>query len=377
MSATLALTKELIACPSITSDDAGCQKILVDHLEKIGFHAEYMPFGEVQNLWIRRGKSSPLFVFAGHTDVVPTGPKEKWTNDPFTPTIKDGILYGRGAADMKGGLAAMVTACEQFISIHPDYQGSIALLITSDEEGIAVDGTAKVIEVLQKRGEKIDFCLVGEPSSLEQVGDQIKNGRRGSLNGTLLVHGIQGHIAYPQLADNPIHSFAEALLELCNTRWDEGNEDFPPTSFQISNIRSGTGATNVIPGDLEVLFNFRYSTEVTDSELKYRVADILSRHRLKYTINWHLSGLPFRTQENATLAIAVVKAIKEITGIETKLSTSGGTSDGRFIAPTGTQVIELGPVNKSIHQIDEHVAIAELDQLSQIYIRTLELLLVS
>ncbi|CAH9017831.1 succinyl-diaminopimelate desuccinylase [Candidatus Nitrosacidococcus sp. I8] len=376
MSSTLALTKELIACPSITPNDAGCQKILADRLEKIGFHTEYMPFGKVQNLWICRGKSSPLFVFAGHTDVVPTGPKEKWASNPFTPTIKGGILYGRGAADMKGGLAAMVTACEQFISSHPDHQGTIALLITSDEEGIAVDGTVRVIEALQKRGEKIDFCLVGEPSSLEKVGDQIKNGRRGSLNGTLIIHGIQGHIAYPQLADNPIHGFAGALLELCNTQWDEGNEDFPPTSFQISNIRGGTGATNVIPGDLEVLFNFRYSTEVTDNELKHRVTDILSRHHLKYTIDWHLSGLPFRTQESATLAAIVVKAIKEITGIETTLSTSGGTSDGRFIAPTGTQVIELGPVNKSIHQINEHVAIADLDQLSQIYVRILELLLI-
>ncbi|BAW80660.1 succinyl-diaminopimelate desuccinylase [Candidatus Nitrosoglobus terrae] len=374
MSATLDLTKKLIGCASVTPNDAGCQTILAQRLMAIGFQAEPMPFGEVENIWLRRGQKAPLFVFAGHTDVVPSGPQNKWLTDPFIPKIHDGMLYGRGAADMKGGLAAMITASEQFITTHPDHLGSIAFLITSDEEGPAIDGTARVVEILEARGEKIDYCLIGEPTSYLQVGDRVKNGRRGSLNGRLTIQGIQGHIAYPQLADNPIHHFAPALVALCATEWDQGNKDFPPTSFQISNIHSGTGAANVIPGELEVLFNFRYSTEVTYQQLQERTAEILSQYDLKYKIDWALSGKPFQTKEGK-LIIAVSQAIKDITGLKTDLSTTGGTSDGRFIAPTGAQVIELGLVNATIHKIDEHIAIADLDKLSQIYHRILEILL--
>jgi succinyl-diaminopimelate desuccinylase len=375
MSATLELAKKLIACTSITPNDAGCQTILAQRLTAVGFQAEYMRFGEVENIWLRRGQGPPLFVFAGHTDVVPPGPQDKWLTDPFTPKIRNGRLYGRGAADMKGGLAAMVTASEQFITAHPNHRGSIAFLITSDEEGPAVDGTAKVIETLEARGEKIDYCLIGEPTSYRQIGDMVKNGRRGSLNGSLLLWGTQGHVAYPHLADNPIHHFAPALIELCTTEWDQGNKDFPPTSFQISNIHAGTGATNVIPGEMEILFNFRYSTEVTHQQLQQRVAEILSQYDLKYKIDWALSGKPFQTKEGE-LITAVSQAIKDITGLKTELSTTGGTSDGRFIAPTGAQVVELGPINATIHKVNEYVAVADLDKLSQIYNRVLEILLI-
>lgn len=375
MSMTLDLAKSLIACASVTPNDAGCQRILAQRLTAIGFQAEYMRFGEVDNIWLRRGQGPPLFAFAGHTDVVPPGPQDQWLADPFTPEIRDGMLYGRGAADMKGGLAAMVTASEQFIAAHPDHRGSIAFLITSDEEGPAVNGTAKVVETLEARGEKIDYCLIGEPTSYRQIGDRVKNGRRGSLNGRLLLRGTQGHIAYPHLADNPIHRFAPALVELCITQWDQGNKDFPPTTFQISNIHSGTGAANVIPGEMEVLFNFRYSTEVTYQQLQQRVAEILSPYSLNYKLDWALSGKPFRTKQGE-LITAVSKAIKEITRLETELSTTGGTSDGRFIAPTGAQLIELGPINATIHKINECVSMTELEQLSQIYNRVLEILLI-
>jgi succinyl-diaminopimelate desuccinylase len=375
MSTTLELAKRLIACASVTPYDAGCQNIIAQRLTALDFQAECMRFGEVENIWLRRGQGPPLFVFAGHTDVVPPGPQEKWLTNPFTPEIRDGKLYGRGAADMKGGLAAMVTASEQFITAHPDHRGSIAFLITSDEEGPAVDGTAKVVETLEARGEKIDYCLIGEPTSHRQIGDMVKNGRRGSLNGRLLVRGTQGHVAYPHLADNPIHRLAPALVELCTTQWDQGNKDFPPTTFQISNIHAGTGATNVIPGEMEVLFNFRYSTEITHPQLQQRVAEIVSRHDLNYKIDWALSGKPFRTKQGK-LTTAVSQAIRDITSLESELSTTGGTSDGRFIAPTGAQVVELGPINATIHKVNECVAIADLDKLSQIYHRILEILLI-
>lgn len=374
MSTTLDFAKRLIACASVTPNDAGCQRMLAQRLTTIGFQAEHMRFGEVDNIWLRRGQEPPLFAFAGHTDVVPPGPQDQWLTDPFTPEIRDGMLYGRGAADMKGGLAAMVTASEQFIAAHPDHRGSIAFLITSDEEGPAVNGTAKVVETLEARGEKIDYCLIGEPTSYRQIGDRVKNGRRGSLNGRLLLRGIQGHIAYPDLADNPIHRFAPALVELCITQWDQGNKDFPPTTFQISNINSGTGAANVIPGEMEVLFNFRYSTELTHQQLQQRVTEILSSYNLNYQLDWALSGKPFRTKQGELIA-AVSKAIKEITRLETELSTTGGTSDGRFIAPTGAQLIELGPINATIHKINECVSVTELERLSQIYNRVLEILL--
>lgn len=363
---TLSLAQELIARPSVTPQDAGCQALLRERLEPLGFAAEPMRFGEVDNLWIRRGASAPVFCFAGHTDVVPTGPRERWSSDPFLPEVREGKLYGRGAADMKGSIAAMTTAIERFLRAHPDHRGSIALLITSDEEGPSVDGTVKVVERLQARGEKIDWCLVGEPSSTTRVGDVIKNGRRGSLSGRLRVQGRQGHVAYPHLADNPIHRVAPALAELAGTEWDQGNEFFPPTTFQVSNIHAGTGATNVIPGEAEVLFNFRYSTQSTQEDLKRRVHAILDRHGLQYTLEWTLSGEPFLTPRGA-LVEATVAAIREEAGIDTELSTAGGTSDGRFIAPTGAQVVELGPLNATIHQIDEHVGVEELETLSRIY----------
>lgn len=374
MSATLELAKKLIACASVTPHDAGCQAILAQHLTALGFQSERMRFGEVDNIWLRRGQKPPLFVFAGHTDVVPPGPLEKWSTDPFTPEIRGEMLYGRGAADMKGSLAAMVTASENFIAAHPDHLGSLAFLITSDEEGPAVNGTAKVVEALEARGEKIDYCLVGEPTSGKQVGDVVKNGRRGSLSGRLVLRGTQGHVAYPHLADNPIHRLAPLLATLCTREWDRGNQDFPPTTFQVSNVHAGTGATNVIPGEAEAWFNFRYSTEVTHQQLQQQVEEILSRQKLDYKLEWTLSGKPFRTA-SGKLPAAISQAIREITGLETEFSTAGGTSDGRFIAPTGAQVMELGPVNATIHKVNECVAIAELEQLSQIYRRVLELLL--
>ena len=363
---TLSLARDLIARASVTPEDAGCQALLRERLEPLGFAAEPMRFGEVDNLWIRRGEAGPVFCFAGHTDVVPTGPRERWSSDPFLPEVREGRLYGRGSADMKGSIAAMTTAIERFLRAHPDHRGSIALLITSDEEGPSIDGTVKVVERLESRGEKIDWCLVGEPSSTARVGDVIKNGRRGSLSGRLRVQGRQGHVAYPHLADNPIHRVAPALAELAGTEWDQGNEFFPPTTFQISNIHAGTGATNVIPGEAEVLFNFRYSTESTQEDLKRRVHAVLDRHGLQYDLEWTLSGEPFLTPRGA-LVEATVAAIREETGVDTELSTAGGTSDGRFIAPTGAQVVELGPLNATIHQIDEHVGVEELETLSRIY----------
>ncbi|HEC18572.1 MAG TPA: succinyl-diaminopimelate desuccinylase, partial [Gammaproteobacteria bacterium] len=333
-SATVCLAKDLISRRSVTPDDAGCQEVMITRLAALGFTIERLRFGEVDNFWARRGDSGPLYAFAGHTDVVPTGPEEQWRFPPFDPSIEDGMLYGRGAADMKGSLAAMVTACERFIAKHPDHRGSIAFLITSDEEGPAVDGTVKVVAQLEARGEKMDGCLVGEPSSTKVVGDMIKNGRRGSLGGTLTVHGVQGHVAYPHLAENPIHAVAPALAELSTTEWDNGNDFFPATSFQVSNVNGGTGASNVIPGEVEVVFNFRYSTETTHEELQQRVEEILNRHNLKYTLEWNLSGYPFLTPSGA-LVDAACTAVKTVQGIDTELSTAGGTSDGRFIAPTG------------------------------------------
>ena len=370
MSTTFELACDLISRPSVTPDDMGCQEVMIQRLEAIGFTIERLRFDNVDNFWARRGTTAPVFAFAGHTDVVPTGPKDQWHSDPFKPEVRDGLLYGRGAADMKGSLAAMVTACERFVAEHSDHQGSIAFLITSDEEGPSINGTVKVVEHLEARGEKIDWCLVGEPTSTDQVGDIIKNGRRGSLGCQLTVHGVQGHIAYPHLAKNPIHLFAPALTELNKIEWDQGNDYFPATSFQVSNINGGTGATNVIPGDLHVIFNFRFSTEVSEQQLRDGVEAILDKHQLNYTINWTLSGNPFLTPPGA-LVNATVDAIKEATGIDAELSTSGGTSDGRFIAPTGSQVIELGPRNDTIHKINECVNAKDLDKLSVIYERVL------
>lgn len=366
MSPTLALTLDLIRRPSVTPVDADCQEQMIRRLEAIGFRIERLRFGDVDNFWARRGDEAPVLAFAGHTDVVPTGPVQDWVNDPFQPEIRDGMLYGRGAADMKGSLAAMVVACENFVARHPDHRGSIAFLITSDEEGVAVNGTVKVVEHLEARKEKMTWCLVGEPSSSQTVGDVIKNGRRGSLNGILTVLGVQGHVAYPQLADNPIHRAAPALAELAAELWDNGNDFFPATSFQISNISAGTGANNVIPGEMKVVFNFRFSTEVTERQLRERTEAILNRHGLKYRLDWSLSGQPFLTAKGE-LVEAAVGAIREVMAIETELSTSGGTSDGRFIAPTGAQVLELGPVNATIHKINECVRADDLDRLTLMY----------
>ncbi|MDO4694227.1 MAG: succinyl-diaminopimelate desuccinylase [Eikenella sp.] len=364
--ASLALSKQLLAEPSVTPDDARCQAILAERLRAIGFSVEPLPFGDTQNFWARRGSSGPLLCFAGHTDVVPPGPLEKWTSPPFAPTERDGRLYARGAADMKTSIACFVTACERFVAAHPDHAGSLALLITSDEEGDAHDGTTRVVDVLQARGEHIDYCIVGEPTAVNALGDTIKNGRRGSLSGSLTVKGKQGHIAYPHLAANPIHLAAPALSELAAAEWDCGNAYFPPTGFQISNIRAGTGATNVIPGLLEVQFNFRFSTESTDACLKQRVHDILDRHGLDYELAWSLSGQPFLTEAGRLTAVAQA-AIAEECGLQAELSTSGGTSDGRFIKAIARELIELGPVNASIHQIDEHIDLAAVPQLSAVY----------
>lgn len=374
----LALAVDLISRPSVTPADAGCQALIADRLAAAGFTVEPMPFGEVQNLWARRGSDGPLFCFAGHTDVVPPGPLADWTSPPFTPTIRDGLLHGRGAADMKGAVAAMVVAAERFVAARPDHRGSIAFLLTSDEEGPAVDGTRRVVAALGARSEHIDWCLVGEPSCRDTLGDTIKNGRRGSLNGRLTVIGKQGHVAYPQLADNPVHRLAPALTALCAEQWDAGNAHFPPTSFQVSNLTAGTGADNVIPASAEVLFNLRFSTEQTPAGIQRRIHDLLARHGLvagtHYRIDWRLSGEPFVT-EPAELVAATRAAILAETGVETELSTSGGTSDGRFIAPTGAQVLELGPLNATIHKIDECVAVADLEPLARIYQGVLERLL--
>ena len=362
----LDLSLQLLRQPSVTPVDHNCQTIMAERLAAIGFNIENMRFEDVDNLWARRGTSSPVFCFAGHTDVVPTGHLDAWESDPFLPEIRDGKLYGRGSADMKTALAAMVVASERFVKKHPDHKGSIAFLITSDEEGPSINGTVKVIETLEARNEKMTWCLVGEPSSTNTLGDIIKNGRRGSLNAVLTVKGKQGHVAYPHLAINPIHIASKAITELCDTVWDNGNEYFPATTFQVSNIQAGTGATNVVPGTMTVTFNFRYSTEVTAEQLKQRVLDILDQYNFDYDIHWTLSGLPFLTPVGE-LVNAAKNAIKNVTGTETELSTSGGTSDGRFIAPTGAQVLELGVLNATIHQINEHVNIDELEPLAEIY----------
>jgi len=366
MSDTLELSKDLLSRSSVTPEDMGCQALIAERLSKIGFKIEHLRFGETDNLWARRGNEGPLFTFAGHTDVVPTGPVENWKHPPFEPTIDDGMLYGRGTADMKGSIACMVTACERFIKENPDHSGSIAFLITSDEEGPAHDGTVKVIETLEARNEKIDWCLVGEPSSTDKVCDVIKNGRRGSIGCTLKVKGKQGHVAYPHLAKNPIHEFAPVLKILTETEWDQGNEFFPPTTFQVSNIHSGTGVTNVIPGECEVVFNFRFSTAITDTQIRTRVEALLDEHNIEYEIDWALSGQAFLT-EPGELVNATLDAIKEVCGFDSELSTAGGTSDGRFIAPTGAQVVELGPLNATIHQVNECVAVKDLDTLSNVY----------
>ena len=372
---TLELAKQLIERPSQTPRDEGCQELMIARLTPLGFKAERLRFGDVDNLWATRGTAKPLVVFAGHTDVVPSGPREAWKSDPFKPEVRDGHLYGRGAADMKSSLAAFITAIEDFLARHPRHQGSIGLLITSDEEGPALHGTVKVMEWLGKHGIKIDYCIVGEPSCVQALGDTIKIGRRGSLTGRMFVHGKQGHVAYPQLANNPIHRLAPALAELTATEWDQGNADFPPTSFQVSNIHGGTGAENVIPGRLEVVFNFRFSTAVTDADLRHRVEEILQRHGVNHQTQWILSGQPFLTRGTA-LIDSVRRAVKEELGVEANPSTSGGTSDGRFIAPTGTEVVELGPLNRTIHQIDECIAVDDLGRLSRVYRRILENLLI-
>ena len=374
MSPTLELACDLIRRPSVTPEDAGCQSLIIERLERLGFEVQRLRFGEVDNFWATRGSEGPLLVFAGHTDVVPTGPESQWRQPPFEPVVENGMLYGRGTADMKGSLAAMLVACENFVAEHPDHKGRIGFLITSDEEGPSVNGTVKVVEWLGERGIDIDWCIVGEPSSSKRLGDVIKNGRRGSLGGVLKVKGTQGHVAYPHLADNPIHRLAPALAELAGTEWDQGNQFFPATSFQVSNIRGGTGATNVIPGEVEVVFNFRFSTETTETELRERAQALLDRHQLDYQIDWKLSGQPFLTREGDLVA-TLVEAITEETGGQPQLSTAGGTSDGRFIAPTGAQVVELGPLNATIHQVNECVSVADLDSLTRIYQGTLVRLL--
>ncbi|MDD8058188.1 MULTISPECIES: succinyl-diaminopimelate desuccinylase [Shewanella] len=374
MNDVIELTKDLISRPSVTPLDEGCQTLMANRLEAIGFDIEPMVFEDTTNMWARRGKGQPVFCFAGHTDVVPAGDLNRWHTPPFEPTIIDDYIHGRGAADMKGSLAAMIVATERFVAKHPDHNGSIAYLITSDEEGPFINGTTRVIDTLESRNEKITWALVGEPSSTHKLGDVVKNGRRGSLTGHLTVNGIQGHVAYPHLADNPIHKASPALAELAQMHWDNGNEFFPPTSFQIANINGGTGASNVIPGDLKVMFNFRYSTEVTAEELISRVVNILDAHGLDYDIDWVFNGLPFLTGDGPLLD-ATRDAIREVTGYDTDPQTSGGTSDGRFIAPTGAQVIELGPVNATIHKVNECVKVSDLEVLANCYERILEKLL--
>lgn len=369
-SSTQALAEALIARRSLTPDDQGCQEILIARLAKLGFVIEKMRFGAVDNFWARRGTTQPLIVFAGHTDVVPTGPASAWTSDPFVPVVRNGMLFGRGAADMKSSLAAFVTAIEQFIEFYPTHAGSLALLITSDEEGIAVDGTVRVVEALKKREEMLTYCIVGEPTCVTQLGDTIKNGRRGSLSGTLLVKGVQGHIAYPHLVKNPIHLAAPAIAELASTIWDQGNDYFPPTTWQISNMHGGTGATNVVPGTVEILFNFRYATASTESSLKAKVHAILDKHSLEYDLAWSSTGNPYLTAKGR-LVEALSAAVQKVTGVTAELSTSGGTSDGRFIAEICPEVVELGPRNASIHKIDESVGVEEINRLHDIYFQTL------
>lgn len=383
MSETVRLTEALISLASVTPEDGGCQDLITSRLKPLGFECTTLTFGPaeapVTNLWaIKRGQGhaqgAPTLVFAGHTDVVPTGPLENWRSPPFTPSYRDGMLYGRGAADMKTSLAAMVVATEEFVAQHPQHQGSVAFLLTSDEEGPSIDGTVKVCEWLQAQGERLDACIVGEPTSVKQVGDMIKNGRRGSLSGKLRVKGVQGHIAYPHLAKNPIHLAAPALAELTSIVWDVGNDHFPPTSWQMSNIHAGTGANNVIPGEMVIDFNFRFSTESTPESLQARLEEVLRRHGVEFHIDWTLGGRPFLTRRGS-LIDAMAESIREVTGLETELSTTGGTSDGRFIAQICPQVVEFGPVNASIHKIDEHVAVADIEPLKNIYRQTLERLL--
>ena len=374
MSQALELAENLIARRSVTPADEGCQQLIAQRLKAVGFSVEPLRFGNVENLWARRGAAAPVFCFAGHTDVVPTGPLEEWRSDPFVPSQRDGLLYGRGAADMKTGLAAMVTATEEFVRSHPRHRGSIAFLITSDEEGPSVDGTKRVAEALAGRGERIDWCLVGEPSSETTIGDTIKVGRRGSLSGRLTVHGVQGHVAYPQLAENPVHTLAPALAELTRHVWDEGTEHFQPTTFQVSNLNAGTGAPNVIPGELKARFNLRYSPVQTLEKLKSTVEEILRKHGVRYTIEWYVSGEPFYTPPGQ-LSDAVGEAVAQVTGARPRLSTGGGTSDGRFIAPLGAQVVELGVVNASIHKVNECVRVADLEALERMYLNVLRKLL--
>ena len=365
-SPTLALAMDLVSRPSVTPLDHGCQELMLARLEACGFSVERLKFDDVDNFWAVHGSDGPIFCFAGHTDVVPTGPVEQWTNLPFTPVIKDGLLFARGSADMKGSLAAMVVAAEQFVAEYPEHPGRLAFLITSDEEGIAINGTMRVVQWLEEHHIIPQWCLVGEPSSSEKCGDTIKNGRRGSLGCSMTIKGLQGHVAYPHLASNPIHLANPAINELINEVWDKGNQYFPPTSFQISNVSSGTGATNVIPGDIKMLFNFRFSTEVTEVQLRQRVENILDKHGLNYSMEWRLSGEPFLTATGLLVDVAT-QCIEEVTGLKTLLSTAGGTSDGRFIAPMGTEVVELGPLNSSIHRVDEHVSIDDLEKLTKIY----------
>ena len=374
MSQTLELTQNLMARRSVTPADEGCQAVMSERLAAAGFRIEPLRYGNVENFWATHGSGGPVFCFAGHTDVVPTGPLEEWKSDPFVPTIRDGVLYGRGAADMKSGLAAMITAAEEFVRAHPKHKGTIAFLITSDEEGPSVDGTKRVAEMLAGRGERIDYCVVGEPSSEAVIGDIIKVGRRGSFSGRLTVHGIQGHVAYPQLAENPVHTFAPALAELTSRVWDNGTEHFQPTTFQISNFNAGTGAPNVIPGELKARFNLRYSPAQTQEGLKEIVEGILRKHGVRYTIEWYVSGEPFYTPPG-DLSNAVCAAIEAVTGKRPKLSTGGGTSDGRFIAPLGAQVVELGVINASIHKVNESVRVADIDALHRMYAGTLRNLL--
>jgi succinyl-diaminopimelate desuccinylase len=374
MSQTLELTQNLMARRSVTPADEGCQAVMIERLAALGFKIEPLRYGNVENFWATHGSGGPVFCFAGHTDVVPTGPLEEWRTDPFVPTIRDGMLYGRGAADMKSGLAAMITATEAFVGAHPRHKGTIAFLITSDEEGPSVDGTKRVVETLAARSERIDWCVVGEPSSEGAIGDTVKVGRRGSFSGRLTVHGVQGHVAYPQLAENPVHTLAPALAELTSRVWDAGTEHFQPTSFQVSNLNAGTGAPNVIPGELKARFNLRYSPVQTQDALKETVEGILRRHGVRYTIEWYVSGEPFYTPPGS-LSDAVGAAVAEITGSAPKLSTGGGTSDGRFIAPLGAQVVELGVVNASIHKVNECVRVAEIDALHRMYFNVLRNLL--
>jgi succinyl-diaminopimelate desuccinylase len=374
MSQTLELTRNLIARRSVTPADEGCQELIASRLAALGFRIEPLRFGSVENFWARRGSAAPVFCFAGHTDVVPAGPLEEWHSDPFAPTVRDGLLYGRGAADMKSGLAAMITATEEFVRAHDDHRGSIAYLITSDEEGPSVDGTKRVMQTLAERGEQIDWCLVGEPSSEQSIGDTVKVGRRGSLSGRLTVHGVQGHVAYPQLAENPVHTLAPALAELTRRVWDEGTEHFQPTTFQVSNLNAGTGAPNVIPGELKARFNLRYSPAQTVEALRSAVEEILRRHGVRYTLEWYVSGEPFHTPPGV-LSRAVGDAVATVTGRQPQLSTGGGTSDGRFIRPLGAQVVELGVVNASIHKVNECVAVADLDALHRMYVNVLANLL--